>query len=94
MSAYALALLIAWGWDSGWAAVREVGISLLRGLVAAAIAVLVSVPVVNAVFGDGALTILGGIGAAALGGLTAMAGFLGVSYVLRAPELKEIMGRA
>jgi putative peptidoglycan lipid II flippase len=94
MSAYALALLIAWGWDSGWAAVREVGISLLRGLVAAAIAVLVSLPVVNAVFGDGALTILGGIGAAALGGLTAMAGFLGVAYVLRAPELKEIMGRA
>jgi hypothetical protein len=94
MSAYALALLAAWGSDSGWPAVREVGISLLRGLVAAAAAVLLALPVMNAVFGQGDLTILGGLGAAALGGLSALAGFLAVSYLLRAPELKEIMRRA
>jgi len=93
MSGYALALLAAWGSDSGWPAVREVGISLLRGLVAAGAAVLLARPVVNAVFSEGELTILGGLGAAALGGLTALAGFLVVSYLLRAPELKEIMGR-
>jgi hypothetical protein len=28
-----------------------------------------------------------------LGGLSALAGFLAVSYLLRAPELKEIMSR-
>jgi len=28
-----------------------------------------------------------------IGGLTALAGFLVVSYLLRAPELKEITGR-
>jgi putative peptidoglycan lipid II flippase len=93
MSGYALALLAAWGSDSGWPAVREVGISLLRGLVAAGAAVLLARPVVNAVFSEGELTILGGLGAAALGGLTALAGFLVVSYLLRAPELKEIMRR-
>jgi putative peptidoglycan lipid II flippase len=93
MSAYALALLVAWGLDSGWPAVREVAISLLRGLVAAAVAVLVALPVVTAVFGEGDLTILDGVGAAALGGLCALAGFLAVSYLLRAPELKEIMSR-
>jgi putative peptidoglycan lipid II flippase len=93
MSGYALALLAAWGSDSGWPAVREVGISLLRGLVAAAAAVLLARPVVSAVFNEGELTILGGLGAAALGGLTALAGFLAVSYLLRAPELKEIMSR-
>jgi putative peptidoglycan lipid II flippase len=93
MSGYALALLVAWGSDSGWPAVREVAISLLRGLVAAGAAVLLARPVVDAVFGEGELTILGGLGAAALGGLTALAGFLVVSYLLRAPELKEIMRR-
>ncbi|HLE95518.1 MAG TPA: lipid II flippase MurJ, partial [Acidimicrobiia bacterium] len=93
MSGYALALLAAWGSDSGWPAVREVGISLLRGLVAAGAAVLLARPVVNAVFSEGELTILGGLGAAALGGLTALAGFLVVSYLLRAPELKKIMRR-
>jgi putative peptidoglycan lipid II flippase len=93
MSAYALALLMAWGVDSGWPPVREVAFSLGRGLVSAAAAVLLALPVVNAVFGAGELTILGGLGAALVGGLTALAGFLTVSYLLRAPELKEIMGR-
>ncbi len=94
MSSYALALLVAWGLDSGWPAVREVGISLLRGLAAAAAAALLALPVVNAVFGGEQLTILGGLGAAALGGVTALAGFLAVAYLLRAPELKEIRRRA
>jgi putative peptidoglycan lipid II flippase len=94
MTAYALALLVAWGADSGWAAAGKVGISLVRGLVAAAAAVLLALPVVNAIFGDGDLTFLGGLGAAILGGLTALAGFLIVSFLLRAPELKEILKRS
>jgi hypothetical protein len=74
--------------------VREVGVSLLRGLLAAAAAVLLALPVVNAIFGDGELTFWEGVGAAALGGLTAVAGFLVVSFLLRAPELKEILRRS
>jgi hypothetical protein len=94
MSAYALALLVAWGTDSGWPPVKEVGVSLLRGLLAATVAVLLALPVVNAIFGDGGLTFWGGLGAAVLGGLTALAGFLIVSFLLRAPELREILRRS
>ncbi|HLF60447.1 MAG TPA: murein biosynthesis integral membrane protein MurJ [Acidimicrobiia bacterium] len=93
MSAYAVALLVAWGTDSGWQSVREVTVSLVRAMLAAGVAVLLALPVVNAVFGQGQLTFLGGLGAAVIGGLTALAGFLVVSYLLRAPELKEITGR-
>ena len=93
MSAYALALLVAWGTDSGWAPVREILPSLIRGLVAAAVAVLVSLPLVNGLFGSGELGVLQGLGAAAAGGLTAVAAFLAVSYLLRAPELRDLTAR-
>ena len=93
MTAYALALLVDWGLDAGWAALRALVPSLLRGLVAAALAVLLAYPLVRALFDNGDLTIWEGLAAAALGGLTTLAVFLGVSYLLRAPELRDLMRR-
>jgi putative peptidoglycan lipid II flippase len=90
MTAYAIALLVAWGLDAGWAPVRLLLPSLLRGVVAAGAAALVAYPLVQALFGDGDLSIIGGLAAAALGGLTTLAAFLGVSYLLKAPELGEL----
>jgi putative peptidoglycan lipid II flippase len=89
MTAYAIALLVAWGLDTGWGPIRLLLPSLARGLTAAAAAVLVSYPLVNAMFDD-ELSVLGGLGAAVLGLMTTIAAFLGVSYLLRAPELAEL----
>ena len=93
MTAYAVALLVAWGLDSGWEPVRLLVPSLLRGLAAAGVAALVANPLVQVLFGDGDLSIIGGLAAATLGGLTTLAAFLGVSYLLRAPELGELRRR-
>jgi putative peptidoglycan lipid II flippase len=93
MTAYALALLVAWGLDAGWGPVRLLAPSLLRGLVAAVVAALVAYPLVTALFGGEALSPLGGLWAALLGGLTTLAAFLGVSYLLKAPELAELRRR-
>jgi len=94
MSAYAIALLVAWGLDAGWQPVRLLLPSMLRGLVAAGVAALVAYPLVGAMFGDGDLTIMEGLGAALIGGLTTVAAFLGVSYLLKAPELAELRRRS
>jgi putative peptidoglycan lipid II flippase len=93
MSGYALALLVALGVDSGWAPVRLLLPSLLRGLVAAGSAALVAYPLVGVMFGDGDLSIAAGLAAAAIGALTTLAAFLAVSYLLRAPELDELRRR-
>jgi putative peptidoglycan lipid II flippase len=93
MSAYALALLVAWGFDSGWDAVRQLVPSLLKALVAAGVAVVLAYPLVRALFGDGTLSVIEGLAAAAVAGLTTLAAFLAVSYLLRAPELKDLLKR-
>ena len=93
MTAYAVALLIAWGIDAGWAPVRALVPSLLRGLIAASLAALAAYPLVQALFDD-ELSLLEGLAAAALGGVTTVAVFLGVSWLLRAPELRDLMRRA
>jgi putative peptidoglycan lipid II flippase len=93
MTAYALALLVAWGMDSGWASVRLLLPSLLRGLIAATVAALVAYPLVGAMFGDGDVSVIEGMAAAAVGALTTVAAFLGVSLLLRAPELTELRRR-
>jgi hypothetical protein len=59
-------------------------------LLAAGVAVLVAYPLVQALFEDGDLSVIEGLGAAVLGALTTLAAFLAVSYVLRAPELSEL----
>ncbi|MGH8872699.1 MAG: murein biosynthesis integral membrane protein MurJ [Acidimicrobiia bacterium] len=92
MSAYAISLLMAWGLDAGWAPVRALMPSLLRGLIAAGLAALLAYPLVGMLF-DGDLSLLEGLAAATLGGLTTVAVFLGVSYLLRAPELRDLLRR-
>jgi putative peptidoglycan lipid II flippase len=93
MVAYALGLLLAWGVDSGWSEVRRLVPSLLRGLSAAAAATLLAYPLVSVVIGDGDLSVLSGLVAMTIGGLTAIGGFLAVAYLLKAPELKDILRR-
>lgn len=93
MTAYAVGLLVAWGMDSGWAAVKAVTGSAARGLLAAAVGILLGLPLVDAVFGTESLTVAAGIGAGAVGGLTAIAGYLVASFLFRAPELRELRQR-
>lgn len=93
MTGYALGMLVAWGRDSGWEAVRRLLPSLARGLVAAGVAAMASLPLVNALLGEGDLTIWEGAGAGVVGGLTTLAVFLLVSRLLRSPELTELTRR-
>ena len=93
ISAYSLALLVAWGIDSGWAPVREILPSLARGLVAGGAAVAAGLPLIKGIFGNGELQVFQGLGAVAAGGVTAVATFLAVSYLLRAPELRDLTTR-
>ena len=93
MTAYALALLVAWGLDSGWSQVRAIAPSILRGLVAAGLAAAVAYPILSIVFGTDYVDLREAVAAAAIGGLTTIAVFLGVSYLLRAPELRDLMRR-
>jgi hypothetical protein len=44
-------------------------------------------------FGDGDVSVIEGMAAAAVGALTTVAAFLGVSLLLRAPELTELRRR-
>jgi putative peptidoglycan lipid II flippase len=93
MTLYAIALLVAWGLDSGWDAVGRVAFSSLRALISAGLAVAIALPLTNALFGGGDLSVLEGILMAVVGGVTAIAVFLIASLVLRAPELGEIRRR-
>ncbi len=93
ISGYALAMLVAWGLDSGVDAAVAIVPTLLRGGVAATAAVLVARPVVDTLAGDS----LPGVGeaflAAGVGGITAVAAFALVAWVLRAPELVDLRHR-
>lgn len=91
ITGYAVGMTLAWGADSGWSWVKTLVPSLARGLVAAVVSGLAAWPVVTALFGDGELTILAGLGSALVGGLTVAAAFLAVSYLLGAPELSDMM---
>lgn len=93
ITGYALAMLVAWGFDSGWVPVRQLAPSLLRGLFAAAVAAGVALSLLNAMFGNTELTTWGELGAALIGGVTALATFLAVAYALRSPELRELRRR-
>ena len=93
ITGYALGLLVAWGFDSGWSAVGRLVPSLLRGLVAAGAAVVVARPLVNALVGDGDLAVWRGLGSTLIGGLTTLGVFVGVSLILRAQDLKEVISR-
>lgn len=93
MIGYALGMLLAWGRDSGWAAVRRLAPAFLRSMVSAAVAGTLGVLVVNALLGDASVTVLSALWVGAVGGLTALAAFLGVSALLRSPEMTEVLRR-
>lgn len=93
MSAYALAMLVAWGFDSGWAAVGSLAPAFGRGLLAAGVAAVVASPLVSALIGDGPITVWSGLGVGLVGGVTTLAAFLGVSLLIRSPEIREVFGR-
>ena len=86
-------MLVAWGFDSGWAAVRQLTPSLLRGLVSAGVAAAVALALMDALFGGDALTTWAVLWSAIIGGVTALAAFLVVAYALRSPELRELRRR-
>jgi len=93
MTGYALGLLVAWGYDSGWAPVRRLAPALIRGLIAAGVAAVVGLPLVDAMIGDAPLTIWSALGTGLVGGLTTLAAFLGASALMRSPEIREVFGR-
>lgn len=92
MNGYALGMLVAWGYDSGWEAVRRLLPAFVRGLAAAAIAAAAGWAVVNGLFQPDS-SVGDAIGIAALGGAIAMLLFVGVSRMLRSPELSEVLRR-
>jgi hypothetical protein len=60
---------------------------------AAGVAAVLAYPLVRVLFDEAELSLLEGLAAVALGGLTTVAAFLGVSYLLRAPELRDLLRR-
>jgi putative peptidoglycan lipid II flippase len=86
MVVYALSLLLAWGADAGWDAVRRVGPAFGRGVLSAAIAAVVAIPLVDR-FDLENMGVLANLGVALLGAITALAVFLGIAFLLRTPEL-------
>lgn len=93
MVSYALGLLIAWGYDSGWGPVRRLAPAFLRSMVSAAVAAGAGLLVANAMIGDGLITVLSGLGVGLVAGVTTLAAFLGVSRLLRSPEMREVLRR-
>lgn len=93
MVAYSLGMLVAWGFDSGWAPVRRLLPAFVRGMVSAGVAAALGLVVTNAILGEDPMTVLSGLGVGLLGGLTALAAYLGSSALLRSPEMREVLGR-
>lgn len=93
MLGYALGLLVAWGYDSGWDPVRRLAPSFLRSMVSAAVAAGLGLVVANAMLDGSDLTILWALATTATAGLTTLAGFLGTAWLLRSTEIVEILRR-
>jgi peptidoglycan biosynthesis protein MviN/MurJ (putative lipid II flippase) len=93
MIGYALGMLLAWGSDSGWAAVRRLAPAFARGMFSAAVAGGLGLLLVDAMLGEQAISVWVGLGVAFVGGLTTLAAFLGLSLLLRAPEMREVLPR-
>lgn len=93
MIGYALGMLVAWGYDSGWAAVRLLAPAFLRGMSAAAVAGGVGWLLVDALIGDAALTPGGALLVGLVGGSVTLAVYIGVSALFRSPEMREVLRR-
>ncbi|MDX1469406.1 MAG: murein biosynthesis integral membrane protein MurJ [Acidimicrobiia bacterium] len=94
ISGYALAMLFAWGRDSGWEAVRSLLPSIARGLAAALVAGVSIAPLVEAL----GRSVPSGMGMSVItlfvGGVSVTAVFTLVAFVLRSPELASLRRRA
>lgn len=93
MIGYALAMLVAWGYDSGWAAVGRLAPAFARGMIAAAAAGGVGWLLVDTLIGDEAMTFASALWVGLIGGVTTLAAFLGVSALFRSPEMREVLRR-
>jgi putative peptidoglycan lipid II flippase len=92
MTAYSIGLLLAWGRDSGWDAVRRLAPSFARGLAGAVAAALVAIPVLGLIFTESSGMWVG-LAEISLGTAIALGVFLGVSRLMRSPELADILDR-
>ena len=93
MTGYALGLLVAWGYDSGWAAVGRLAPAFLRAIVSAGVAAGLGWLVVDAISGEGSVTLLSALLVAAVAGTVTLAAFLGTAWLLRSPEMREVLRR-
>lgn len=93
MICYALGLLVAWGYDSGWGPVRRLAPVFVRSMVSATVAAALGWLVAQAMMGDDPVTLLSALGVALVAGLTTLAAFLGVSRMLKSPEMAEVLRR-
>lgn len=93
MVGYALGMLVAWGFDSGWAAVRRLAPAFARGMFSATIAGGLGLLLVNRLLPVGDVGAWAALGIGLAGGLTTLAAFLAISALLRAPEMREVLGR-
>lgn len=93
MVGYALGMLVAWGFDSGWPAVRRLAPAFLRGMLAAAVAGGLGVFLTNGILGEAPIGIGEALVAGTIGLLVTLALFLGVSALLRSPEMGEVLRR-
>ncbi len=92
MVAYALGMLVAWGFDSGWAAVGRLAPAFLRSMVAAAIAGGIGLLVVNTMLDD-EISVLSAIVVSLVAGTATLAIFLATSLLFRSPEMREVLRR-
>ena len=93
MVGYALGLLVAWGYDSGWGPVRRLAPAFLRAMVSATVAGGLGLMVANAMLETAELTIPWGFAVAGVGGVTTLGAFLATAWMLRSPEMTEILRR-
>ncbi len=93
MTAYALGLLVAWGFDSGWEPVRRLAPAFLRALVSAGVAAAAGWAVADAISGEGAIRLLTALFEALVAGSVTVAVFLGTSWLMRSPEMREVIRR-
>jgi putative peptidoglycan lipid II flippase len=93
MVGYALGMLVAWGYDSGWEAVRRLAPAFARGMFAASVAGGLGYLLVDRMLPEGEITVLSALGVGSLGALTTLAAFLAISALLRGPEMGEVLSR-
>jgi putative peptidoglycan lipid II flippase len=93
MIGYALGLLVAWGYDSGWAPVRRLAPSFFRSMLSAGVAAGLGWLMADAMLGDGAISWLSAVWVGLAAGITTLAAFLGTSWALRSPEMREVLRR-